>query len=318
MNKMCLALAFLLFAQINGWGQKIPQAVISNGKIRALLYLPNNQTGYYRGTRFDWAGVMPRLEYNGHTYFGQWFEYYEPTIHDAIMGPVEAFEPLGYETAEVGGSFVKIGVGILEKPDNSAYHFSKTYKIIDNGEWEIKTQKDKIIFVHRIKRGQYPYDYKKTIKLRGNRMIIHHKLKNHGSVPMDTNVFNHNFFVIDGQHIGPGIYVEVPFSIKGDSTHLGGFAEILNNRIEFLKPLGEKDHPMVRNLSGFGPTNDDYNIRVVNAITRTGVKITSNRPLSKMVFWSAIKTLSPEPYTAVKIDASKSFTWKITYEFYTY
>ncbi|MBK9680609.1 MAG: hypothetical protein IPO69_17430 [Saprospiraceae bacterium] len=34
------------------------------------------------------------LEWNGHQYFGQWFETYRPTLHDAIMGPVEAFAPL--------------------------------------------------------------------------------------------------------------------------------------------------------------------------------------------------------------------------------
>ncbi|MBK6817240.1 MAG: hypothetical protein IPG82_17720 [Saprospiraceae bacterium] len=70
-----------------------PQTTITNKIINARLYLPNTETGYYRGSRFDWAGVIPSLEWNGHQYFGQWFETYEPTLHDAIMGPVEAFAP---------------------------------------------------------------------------------------------------------------------------------------------------------------------------------------------------------------------------------
>ncbi|MCK7536431.1 MAG: hypothetical protein MZV63_38375 [Marinilabiliales bacterium] len=60
---------------------------------------------------------MPELEYNGHTYFGQWFDNYEPTLHDAIMGPVEEFAPLAGTEADPGGNFVKIGVGVLNKSE---------------------------------------------------------------------------------------------------------------------------------------------------------------------------------------------------------
>ena len=35
----------------------------------------------------------------GHSFSGQWFEKYDPLLHDAVMGPVEAFSPLGYEEA---------------------------------------------------------------------------------------------------------------------------------------------------------------------------------------------------------------------------
>src|SRR6266446_3768929 len=68
-----------------------PQAQISNSRIRAKVYLPDAQSGYYRATRFDWSGVIASLEWNGHSYFGQWFERYDPKLHDAITGPVEEF-----------------------------------------------------------------------------------------------------------------------------------------------------------------------------------------------------------------------------------
>jgi hypothetical protein len=61
-----------------------PQAVISNGLIRAKLYLPDQHQGCYRGARFDWPGVITSLEYKGHSYFGQWFEHYDPKTHDSI------------------------------------------------------------------------------------------------------------------------------------------------------------------------------------------------------------------------------------------
>ena len=107
--------------------------------------------------------------------------------------------------------------------------------------------------------------------------------------------------------------------IQGDVSRLGDRAKIVNgNKIGFVKELGEKDHPFIAKLSGFGPTNADYDITVENTDTRAGVRITCDRPLSDVVFWSAIKTLSPEPYIDVNVRSSESISWTIIYEFYTF
>src|SRR6266849_580396 len=112
--------ASLLFSAFLLCAQEFPQAEISNGLVHARLYLPDADQGYYRATRFDWAGVIPSLEYKGHTYFCQWFDKYDPKIHDSIIGSVEEFLtdnlPLGYEQAKPGGTFLRIGVGVLRKP----------------------------------------------------------------------------------------------------------------------------------------------------------------------------------------------------------
>ena len=47
-----------------------PSAEVANGRIRAKIYLPDAQNGYYRGTRFDWSGVVYSLQYKGHNYYG--------------------------------------------------------------------------------------------------------------------------------------------------------------------------------------------------------------------------------------------------------
>src|ERR1700761_9829417 len=99
---------------------------ISNGMINARLYLPGEDNGFYRGVRFDWSGIVASLDYNGHSYYGDWFiNPYKPTNNDAVTGPVESFDPLSYNEAKAGGHFVKIGVGVLVKPDDSAYKFSR-------------------------------------------------------------------------------------------------------------------------------------------------------------------------------------------------
>jgi hypothetical protein len=108
-----------------------PQAEISNGTVRAKLYLPDAANRYYRATRFDWSGVVASLEFQGHSYFGVWFRRYDPKINDAITGPVEEYRTngesaLGYAEAKPGENFIRIGVGLVKKPYEPAYQQFKT------------------------------------------------------------------------------------------------------------------------------------------------------------------------------------------------
>ena len=52
---------------------------------------PTQKNGYYRGARFDWAGVVGCVSLNGHKFFGEWFPKYDPLVNDSIVGPVEEF-----------------------------------------------------------------------------------------------------------------------------------------------------------------------------------------------------------------------------------
>src|SRR5581483_6171335 len=114
-------------------GAEPPQAEISNDSLHLAVYLPDAQHGYYRGSRFDWSGVIAQLEFAGHSYFGVWFPKYDATLHDSITGPVEEFRAdnaaLGFVEAKPGGLFIKIGVGMLRKPDDKPYSFSRNYPI---------------------------------------------------------------------------------------------------------------------------------------------------------------------------------------------
>src|SRR5215475_5848875 len=108
-----------------------PKATLSNGEVDAIVFLPDPKDGYYRSTRFDWAGVIGCASYKGHTFWGEWFPEYDPLLNDSITGPVEEFRSqdggLGYGEAKPGEPFVKIGVGILRKIDDSPYKFFTAY-----------------------------------------------------------------------------------------------------------------------------------------------------------------------------------------------
>ena len=165
-----MKLALALFAAVTLMAADFPEAEISNGSIQARLLLPDPERGYYRGTRFDWSGAIASLKYKGHEYFGQWFEKYDPKIHDAIMGPVEEFRTndagLGYAEAKTGETFIRIGVGVVRKPEEEQYRPFNTYEIVNNGKWTVHKSADHVEFTHQLQDASgYAYVYRKVVRL---------------------------------------------------------------------------------------------------------------------------------------------------------
>jgi hypothetical protein len=296
-----------------------PQAEISNSQIHAKLYLPDTKSGYYQATRFDWSGVIASLEWNGHNYFGKWFDQYDPKTHDAIMGPVEEFltngAGLGYNEAKTGEAFVKIGVGAIRKPDEPAFQQFHTYEIIDPGTRTTRRGADWIEFTHQLgDTGGYSYVYRKQLRLAGNKLILEHHLKNTGRKSIATSVYEHNFFMLDGKPSGPDLVVRFAFEPHA-SRPLNGLVEIRGQELHYLQEM-PLDQSIYTELTGFAPTKKDYDIRVENRKTGAGVHQTGDHPMSKLAFWSIRSNVSPEAYVDLKIEPGQEAAWKIVYEFY--
>jgi hypothetical protein len=115
-----------------------PQAEISNGQLRAKMYLPDSRNGYYRSTRFDWSGAVYSLQYKGHEFYGVWYDRIDPKVINwvhqgpeivsgpcsALAGPVDEFQtPLGWDEAKPGETFIKIGVGVLRRGEGTYNRF---------------------------------------------------------------------------------------------------------------------------------------------------------------------------------------------------
>ena len=298
-----------------------PHSFIHNDSIVADLYLPDASKGYYRATRFDWSGLIASLEYKGHSYFGQWFEKYSPTTHDAVTGPVESFGPVGYDEAKPGETFVKIGVGVLRKPAEKMYQSFRLYDIVDGGKWIIKKKTNEVKFIQELRDSTgYAYVYTKTIKLvKGKpQLILEHSLKNTGQKTIETDVFDHNFPVIDKEPTGPAMKIRFPFNVQAEGKGWGVLAQTNGNEIIFLRELGGKESVYSAGLQGFGNTANDYNFNIQNQKTGAGIKITGDQPLEKLVYWACSTTACPEPYIKLKILPGEEMKWNIKYEFYTF
>ena len=231
MTRPVIAAAIVALA----WGavsaQNFPSHQITNGQITAKVYLPDAKNGFYRTTRFDWSGAIGSLEYKGHNYYGQWFSKitdiydfgYEGPAKDvisadftAMVGPVEEYGAVGYNDAPPGGLFVKPGIGVLKR-DEGTYNHSRTYPIANGGKWDVKRARDSVEFTHTLSEPSigFGYVYTKTIRLTPNQpqMTISHVMKNTGTKPIVTNVYDHNFMTLDHEAPGPDLDITVPWQM---------------------------------------------------------------------------------------------------------
>lgn len=312
----CVIAASALYAA------EFPEVQISNGPITAAFYLPDAQKGYYRGTRFDWSGVIHSLRTKNHEYFGVWFEKHDPDHHDTITGPVEEFlspedASLGYDEVPAGGVFIRIGVGAVKKPEEAKYQRFHTYEIVDHGKREVKVKRDAVTFTHKLgNHNGYAYEYVKTVRLVPGKpeMLIEHTLRNKGTKPITTLQYNHNFFVLDGQPVGPSSAVKFAFEPKPKQPIPADLAEFRGSELVYLQEI-PKGKSVFGELQGFGDSKSDYDIRVANSKTGAAVHITGDRPIEKFIYWSIRSTLCPEAYVKLEAAPGKETKWTYTYRF---
>jgi hypothetical protein len=214
-----------------------PTGHISNGKVDLSFYTPDPATGFYRGTRFDWSGIVYSLRYRGEEYYGRWYDRIDPGVSDNIrqttpdgrsevvtgiassgQGPAEEFltggKALGFDDTPPGGTFLKIGVGILRRPDDKPYDRYHAYDIVDGGRWTTKKAGSSVTFMQTLNDRDtgYGYVYTKTLRLLPGKpaLRIEHRLRNIGTKPLVSSVYDHNFFATRGHHTGPGYAITAP------------------------------------------------------------------------------------------------------------
>jgi hypothetical protein len=298
-----------------------PHARLSNGKLTAVVYLPDQEHGFYRGSRFDWAGIVGCAALDGHTFFGEWFNHYDPMANDAVTGPAEEFRhassELGYDEAAPGGLFVKIGVGVLRRLNSSPYSFGAPYPIVDHGKWTVKVHRRSIVFRQELHSTiGYAYRYEKIVSLDKDGAILklEHHLKNLGAKPIETFVYDHDFYMLDGKPVGPAMEIHFPFKPVLDKP-LPETVQLDGAIVRFITPL-EAGHGVGAYFTGFSNAVSDYDITFEDKDLGLGVQQTSDSPIAKGYLWATPKTVCPEAYIAINVAPRQTQSWTIHYRFF--
>jgi hypothetical protein len=304
-----------------------PSVTLTNGLLTARIAPPDLAKGFYRGTRFDQAGVITSLKLGDKEFYGPWFERTAPDVLDyvyvpegiaagpdsAISGPVEEFAPLGFDD-KTTPLFVKIGVGLLHRPDDEAYDHYRHYDIVSVGRRTTRATKNSITFGQVLDGAGYGYVYEKTLRLvpGTTQLVIEHVLKNTGSKPIVTTVYDHNFLrLVPGNG---GIQVTFPFPVSAAKPPAVDLVRIEGKTLTYLRPMADKER-LSFPVTGFGATASDYDFQIADTRTGAGVRITGDQPVTRINIFSIDRVQSVEPYIAIDLPPGAQKTWRYAYTF---
>ena len=294
-----------------------PQAAIASTLLKATLYLPDAEKGFYRGTRFDWSGVISQIEYKGHTYFATFGSPHNPKIHDHIAGPAEEFsmdDPPGYAEAKEGETFVKIGVGLLKRGKEKKYGFSGNYAVEKFLPWDVSKTGNSITFTQTLEpTGGWGYVYTKKVYLAKELpvLVIGHMLENTGTRAIATDHYNHNFLIFDQEPISSAYRIVYPFTPEVEKVN-GKQSKLDGNTLAIVTDTFTGSLWM--QLKGFTGKEDHVCI-VENTKTRTSVKIRSDLAPVKYRVYAEKTALCPEAFVPIQVEPGRSQLWTNTYEF---
>ena len=317
--------------------------VLQRGSTRLEIARPDVPEPYYRGTRFDRAGIILALESRGHRYISQWFRSYDPWKHDAVGGPAEEFTQIGYEggtggaeagagfskagapdagfmhngaEAAAGNGFLKIGVGLLAR-EAAPYDRFHLYEVLDPGRTTVRYGADYATF-RQILKGYYDYSKKVAIPSDGA-LRISHRFRNTGPSTLDFHVYSHNFFILDGAPTGRATRFRFPFAPEGHWRAEYDSVALVPDGIAFSRDLREGETVFMGDLhaaaDGRHSPGDGYRFSLENLDNGLRVRAACDRPMNYAVFWSNTEVACIEPYIRFSVPPGETVRWTLDYRF---
>ncbi len=293
-----------------------PSIVLRNDSLKVVIYLPQAKNGFYRGSRFDWSGMIGRVTYKNHTFYRHWdFWPHNAENPEHAIGPAEEFD-IGnaqeFDKTPVDSAFTKIGVGkLIKKSEHKNYFFNTPYTFALQPPWAILACSTAIVFKQSIPvcKGHVSYNYSKKITLINNSITIHHELKNTSTDTLKSEQFSHNITIIDDDSIGPIYRVLLGFTptiTEELKKACGDLNALSGDTVLFLRKFGG-------NASGlpFGSpvVKDPKNYAtVINSRTKGAVTIGASGTLAKFDLWSRT-AICPEPFVPLVVPPGKTVQW---------
>lgn len=155
-----------------------------------------------------------------------------------------------------------------------------------------------MVFVQEVKDAAgYGYTYSKTVRLVNGKpqMVLEHRLKNTGTRPIVTDLYNHNFLVLDHLPPSPGYSIAFPFDIKTDRPPKPEMAKIEGEKIIYEKTLSGQD-TVAFPIEGFSNSAKDYDFRIEDPAAGAGIRVRGDRPILRAGLWSIRSVVAVEPY----------------------
>lgn len=274
----------------------------------------------YAGSRFDWTGFVTQVYLDGkHTFCA--YEDVVPGVGSGGIGFCNDFglnTPVGYDEAEVGEGYIKIGIGtVIKQGGHKGGLHMVSHVISDPAEITYEAGVDYASFkaVNPEVNGYATVLYKK-VSVEGNTMTFDYRLVNTGSKTIVTEEYIHNFCCIDGKYIGPSYKAEVAFSPDKEMFESAkprqSEMEFENNVITFNKVF--EGRAFYTKGYDMKPVNGAH-WKLTEETTGVSVSETDSFDAPYMACWGTKYVISPEAFIDINLAPGEEMTWSRTYTF---
>lgn len=295
-----------------------------SNRVLELTAVAPGAPGTYRGTRFAWGGIVDSVQFQGHRIFGPWRPGNFPLdAHDNVTGTAGEFgmgiagmpSPLGYEEAAAGGCFVKIGVGVLRRPDAAPYSVAGRYELVEAPPWQVERGADWIEARQTLAHGRYGYEYVSRVALLPGEasFVTRHTLSNTGETEIHQTHYSHNFIVFDRHPVGPDYEALFPFE-PTSSFAPDSLAYLEGRALKFRASIPD-GKAVFSPLTGFGGAFTDNQVAVCCRPAGLELRISGDRPVTRFHFFAAPEAICPEPFVELRLAPGQTETWEHCYEF---
>ena len=289
--------------------------LLKNKDLTVQIDLPDEGYGF---SRFDWTGKISKVTFKNIPVSGR----ERPDNRDQDLfgrGYYNEFgidAALGFEEAEMGGWFHKIGIGLLKK-DLPDYLFHKKYAIRP-ARFESKGDAEKLLLICTSESMHgYSYVLEKEISINDRGFSIECNLRNTGQKRIRTQEYVHNFMATDDKLIGPDYLLRFPFEVKpegfGETVNPDGLVDIDLRSVRFTGTPNEQF--FFSNLSGNENVKAQWEL--IHLPSQVGIRETGSFETSKINLWGWRHVISPELFMRVEVDPGESIEWSRNYEVFS-
>ena len=277
---------------------------------------------YYRGNRFTPLANVLRVAMDGRDFL------HSPVEHDPRAdnaGLATEFDlrqwqdggPPGFVDAVEGGSFLKVGVGVLKKAGDE-YGFYKPYEVVSFAPVEAEWREDGAVFRQRCEaESGYAYRYEAEVRVRARTLEIEYRLENSGRLAFATEQYAHNFFAFEGAGVvGPGYELEFsrPFTFEEFKSQV---LRVDGRRIRFGEGIAPRKAITSMVVPVPSPEAEEIpdSVLVRHVATGMAIRSTVSRPTAQTAVHASPRYLCAEQFVRVRLQPGETATWRRTYDF---
>jgi hypothetical protein len=277
--------------------------VLAHGDLRVEIETATNRHMEEFGPRFDRTAIVRSVTVRGVEFLGAWGLCDEFGLYGNGV--------LGYDTAEIGGAFVKIGVGTLVRDSASGYHFAHPYPVRELFHVQAETG-DKQFTIVQDSDPALPnrYRYRKTYTLGADNLLtIHYQLTNTGEHPWTFEHYNHHWFRFRGMEPGPAYQISSGFALPDAETQF----QLAPNTLRMSTPLRKGEAAYY--ASDLPDAEADSNTLELSIDGNTIVRYAGSFRPARFALYASDAGFCPEIFKRSELQAGESVEWNATYRF---